>query len=720
MARLEDYGTAKEYLSAAWNEHISKVIVAPIKLPAGDNGLVIIDSTLTQPSLACVLTHPDGRLSFLTGYLAPLERATSKDKLVSMATDLLFYRMDSLETMNFGEGLRAFGLLGTVSHSAWQSVTNFVEGLPEKHIAARIPLSELMVSEQRRFEAGGLRQVRETLNDEALFALRACDTFLWRDYEFYAAEGNLGKFRGQAAGVYPLLASYFVQRPSLKRAIDDQQSLTDAVIAAFGKNKRGEVVVTKGLLNRMRNVDWPLNGIPVDTMVYALSQIPPEWFPSDEAEWEAFCDITATVGHFFLKAEDDSSFDAKSLFAGCGGKWVQFRERIANAYTNTRPPEGSTEITVKFFEQAVSWDELRGLPRQKVAVLAENFVNSLQNLPEEGVNRRDIATWITNKVRPNISRAAIRNACIDLEDVRRLFSQKVLLPLAAYKTGMSEMPISQLHRETADQAAGEILFAGKAATALFEISRQAHSQYEALFAAGIDEDETRAKLKDEQRRRQAMAEIGIYDTEQGEDDWPPLCPIVQAPNGIFIVPLTSSQLLAEEGRHGHNADNSRGLYHCVGGYAPQCRTGSSHVLSFRRLTPGGQATFERLSTLETKAVSKTNVKISVKQHRGFDNQEIPLEARQAFEWFCKAVETGEVPINFEMISAYAMQMALSTDDIEKECGYDWRIRKHIENAMMPWAPYVGKKYRKMGLDSFAETEAVMSVRETLLPTAYKL
>jgi hypothetical protein len=111
--------------------------------------------------------------------------------------------------------------------------------------------------------------------------------------------------------------------------------------------------------------------------------------------------------------------------------------------------------------------------------------------------------------------------------------------------------------------------------------------------------------------------------------WSALCPTLTAPNGVQLVPLTTSAELAEEGRV---------MRHCVGGYAQQCLSGGSHIFSVR------DAKGLRLSTLQ---LVQRDRSVSVGQNFAFANGRASNLAVEAGCWLNAQINSGEIRIDWD-------------------------------------------------------------------------
>jgi hypothetical protein len=309
----------------------------------------------------------------------------------------------------------------------------------------------------------------------------------------------------------------------------------------------------------------------------------------------------------------------------------------------------------------------------------------------------------------------MRTACIGVDDMLGTFSKKVVLPLAALKSNMQDVYLAQLQRENARMAAAKVLCGGMAASSVFESSRWFHSQFEQILNAGADEqtDAARRAREDAIRTAAALNALGVDHGAIPPDGWPPLCAITQAPNGVYIVPLTEGALLRQEGFRGINPDGTEGLHHCVGGYSETCRRGG-HILSMRVITPDGLS-FRRLSTAEITPIVYGDKHIDVRQHYGRGNGAIPEASARAMEWFRGQIASGAVPLNYDGIRQHLGSLGIKADDMAAVCGYEWREAERIDRAMAPWGKLVGKRYRKMGLDEFSAEPEIAALTNLFNP-----
>jgi len=715
MAKTSTTDTAGlgEFLARRWAAHKERFQAVRFEFPGGV-GFGVLDRGSSPPSGQLVASWDDGKVKSLA--VTPSESGAARGA-AELFRDAVSGALDEREVRPlparqaaalFGLGAPAAGAVGAAARSA----ALFCERLPDRAAAERIDAAALALKEERRLLDAGLDEIQERMNADALHALRAADEFGWTDYAFYALGGERGERRRQAADAYPLLATLMARRPSLKIAIDASGrrpegaektvSLNDALQKAFGNDDTGAPRLGKAVLKRLNGLDWPTGGIAPDRLVLALAEIPADWFPRTREDWDAFCDLTATVG---ATLRDVTRLPPETLYKDCGGRWAEFALRCAKAYTDTRPPEGfdlrppadAVGPALKALQAAIDWKAVEAAPRADVPGLAARIAAAAD--APEGIRREDVEDWIRRLHAPDTGRQALRNACLDVEDMVASLAYQVVLPLAANENRERDVYISDVQIERAMDSAAEILFAAKAAPGVFELSRHWHTQQEQIRARIVGEEAPGPEVR---------------AVEVAPDGWAPLTASAQAPNGVWMVPLTDPRMLADEGRRGVNKDGSEGLHHCVGGYHDACRDRGHHIVAVRRIGPDGRV--QRLSTAEVLPVAHGQTELKVRQHRGRHNATPPADALAAWEWYLGQVRSGALAVNHDRIRVHLTQVYQKVDDVRKLSGYDWRNREAVARAMAPWAPYVGKRYRRMDADEFARQPEMDVVRQSISPT----
>lgn len=292
----------------------------------------------------------------------------------------------------------------------------------------------------------------------------------------------------------------------------------------------------------------------------------------------------------------------------------------------------------------------------------------------------------------------VPSAMRDVRDMIGCFADVVVLPLAAHGHGSSEVVVTPELRQRAEAVARMMLMGDRSAHVVTDLSRRWHSQRAAIL------DVTR--LMAAERRQQLLGDIR-------EGGWPLLTDSVQAPNGLWLVPLGTPNLLAWEGLHGLDPNGVMGLHHCVGGYSSKCIKGDCHIVSVRKVFDDGS--YERLSTIEFDRLKPRSDQLSVLQNRSHGNGVPSGPAKDATSWYIEAMAHGHVPIHRERIGAFLEREAESFDGLERFCGFDWRDRDTLNAAVGPWGPFVNSAWSRVGLDDLVQAEAVAWVRETIAP-----
>lgn len=206
-------------------------------------------------------------------------------------------------------------------------------------------------------------------------------------------------------------------------------------------------------------------------------------------------------------------------------------------------------------------------------------------------------------------------------------------------------------------------------------------------------------LEMSERYRNAQAKSQIK-----EGGWPGLTNPVQAPNGLWLVPLCTSDELTEEGRR---------LSHCVGGYTRQAKECNSHIVSIRTQNPDGSTTSH--STAEFSGIKQAVPKLHQVQHQAYRNHTPDAVYRDAMGWYVRQVESGRLKTNWELIRAFLDDTLVVMDQVERLCGYDWRERQNLDMAVRPWGAFVTKAYRTKGLDALMDSDQAGAIIDGMTP-----
>jgi hypothetical protein len=592
--------------------------------------------------------------------------------------------------IELGRGLSYLGRHGGTCLIAERVVGSFLAKMVETRPGLVIPddLVNGMKSKVAEVVSPVADDVMSHLNADAIHSLRAVEDFNWQVYEFYAEESELGHRRRQAAESYPILAEYMARKLGLRSGIGrDGFRLKDEIIKSFGKGADGSPVVSSAVIDRLNRVDVCL---PIDTIcgngrfiqmvdrhltitAFAdiLGDLPPDWIPKGAAEWQAFCDF-ATVYAFILK--DSIGVDVKTLTAGCGGKWVEFRERLAKALTDTRPPLGLAEEDAERLRSAIDMKALGKSDKTQVPRMAREMVSRL-TIPE-GVSKEAVSGWITRQFVPEMSLTALWNACFEAELMVQSFADQVILPFCAAQSGQRSSIRSGEAKILARKAAANVLCGGKSLPAIFEVSRKYATMKPKIDTEVADSAEA---------RRNAIVLANIPT-----DGWSPMfLNDIMTPQGLRVVCLYSESQLKEEGA---------ALEHCVGGYANTCRNGG-HILSLRRYNDDGS--FTRVSTVEIERIPHGEKRFNVRQNYGRHNKFPGQPAVDAIKWVQDMVMKEQIAINHDGIKSYSTNLyGPDVDAVSIACGYDWSEPENLKRASIAWNEFKSKKYRSMRIAEF--------------------
>jgi len=728
--------TEKAILAKAWKKH--RELFRPYRVSS--TKCVIVDKTLTPPY--AVTFFLDGKL------IRGVEVSMAGDVPVKRLVERIGPDYPDARTLSFQEVIQRLGIAPGAMDLARVSVERFQETLGNPVLAARLPIEDLVNSERIRLREGGISEILGQVDVDALEALKLAEGIEERDYNFYAAPGEVGVIRRQAAQVYPLLAPMFSRRISLEDAIDQKASLVDAIEAAYtpgaapGSTETPSPLITKAAVGRLRGMMHPARGLAPDFIAQVMTELPPDWFPKKASDlrledWEAFTDLVSPA---VFRIAPLSGTALTTLLEGCAGRWEALRERVVRGFTDSRPPMGADESLVERLKIEIPWKAIKELPKWKVPAAAQEITRALAGDLNE-VRREDIADWIVRLEAPHGDRHAITAACTEAEMIAATFANKVLLPLATHVIAPSRPISSYANSEAAKALAGRILFGGKSMVAVCEIIREFRAVSSLIASAGAPQTEL-DELEEMKKRQIVQAhenenlrKLGVNpDSDPGPDDWAPLTRIVQAPNGLWLVPLTSDRAVHEEGsgpqfanRERENPDGSLGLNLCLGSpsyrkhYVTRCQHGEEHLISVRHAASpdAGRQVFERVATAQITEVSVEKQKFSVAQYMAIGNTPPGLEALRAIDWYRHEILSGRLPINQDALLTSKRQAIAKLDPIKLLCDYEWRDERYIQNAMAPWGKFVPKRIRQLGFEGFKNSPEMRDLIEFIEPGTHR-
>ncbi len=646
-------------------QHLGRFALEGVETPGG-HGLVSLDGTGANPVLTLMTVGVDGQVTFTRATIQasrlPQGAAADGRGPIAAAMDCLDAPDTRTAETTFSEGLEWFGLRRGTSGLAKRFAQSFAVTYPAAD-AAPEAVAEAM---DRMARTIAEKAVGDVLDSEAIHALRAIGTFPASAYAFYAVHGDRRVARHQAAAAYPLLAGAMSQKFGLKMAVDSRKPLGEAFEKAFGVDPTGRTRLPKALQKRIQGLEWGDGNVPFEVVADALAGLPPEWFPKSETDWKAFLDVADTLLRYLPPIIGENS---ASLANGCGGKWAEFRRRVAKSATNTMPPEDLPEIEKERWKPVV-----------------------------------------------DDSKDALSAATLGVIDMVRHFRDLVLLPVSA-DGAREDIPLSEETKRAAGEVGGRLLCRGKSLPAILDLQRAWHTRAASINESVVAEDVRRERALREERLSQGVLR------EVPEDGWAPLCNVVVAPNGVTVMPLVSPLELTEEGCHGTNPDGTEGLHHCVGGYVGSCKQQGHHIVSFRdydeepfKAKGKQRPPFVRLSTAEFGKLDADSNKVSLRQNRSRHNTAPSHRAQAAYDWFVTEVESGNIPINRAGIMTYMTQRVRPRDDVQDLAGYDRRSQDLVAIALRAWTPLMDKRFRDIDVEGLRSMPELEDLVEAVAPS----
>lgn len=480
-----------------------------------------------------------------------------------------------------------------------------------------------LARELRDGMADSIRRCLPGIDEDAVAAMAKGTEKRLSTYAFLAESGERGRYRRQAANAYPVFADLLNGGFKLKLAVDRGAALVD-VLAPLLSSLAGQSV-GKALLKRFASAPALPEGMRLAPVIRFAASIQPDWFPKDEAGWEAFYHLADGLVSDLQVPSD--YFGA--LVAGSKGDWDALVSRaVRSAYPDPEHPAHSSRLPY------------------------------------------------------------LRAALIGCRDMVESFVDAVVLPLVAHAQDADQVYLNPTIRAKAAAWGMEMLLKGRPLPDVLDLSRRFHQEQADMFAGAVE------------------ARLSKLKSQVAEGGWPGLTAPVQAPNGYWIVPLCTDEELREEGRH---------LNHCVGrgGYSAGARTCSHHIVSVRRVM--GDGSLVPCSTAQFEGITEPRPDLTLRQHRAYENSLPGDDMQDALSWYRREVRSGGIPTNWELINAFVANELVSSDQVERGCGYDWREREELDRAVRPWGAFVTKAYRTRNLDSLMDSPEAAAVIEQMTP-----
>ncbi len=139
--------------------------------------------------------------------------------------------------------------------------------------------------------------------------------------QFYAGDDERALNRKRHGQIYPILSDVMAAKLQVKRVIDTKTgSLPEALCKTLSSS---EFEVTPAYLKRFAKMKAFPAGCDRASMLAFSAHVPPDWLPSTDEEWTAFCQIaTAVIGE--LTPPNDQ---IRTMVKSSSGKWAALRDK---------------------------------------------------------------------------------------------------------------------------------------------------------------------------------------------------------------------------------------------------------------------------------------------------------------------------------------------------------------------------------------------------------
>jgi hypothetical protein len=552
-----------------------------------------------------------------------------------------------------------------------------LNGQVEHNVLAALNLSGMEETAIEAFAQSVEKQVQNLpIDHRAVAILAKSGRPQLSSIAFYSGDDERAANRRQQADIYPMFSDLLAARLNLKLTIDRKDgSLAEKLAAALSNDA---YTISPAVLKRFSQAERVPDGCDVASIMMFAHSVPMDWLPKGGDDFAAFAHIATAVCETF---ENPAEY-VPTLIKGCGGKWNDLLGKVVKAaYPPPRKPKPEP-----------------GAPQLESPANPQAVVDSAHPVHQGGNAIVPAAPEDPNYIPPPPNALAIRYSLRGMQDMVRQFTDNIVIPMAAHRQASNEVFISPDLRHEAEVHAQRVLLTGRTLAEIADISRRFHQeQYRIMEGSPVLQAE---------RKRFIAATNG--------EGWPGLTSEVQAPNGLWIVPLKTTGQLKDEGAN---------MDHCVGGYTAKAERCSSHIVSIRSLTPDektGNLVARPLSTCEIGEISGPSGPFKQRQHYTTKNTTPSPAAQQALGWYLSAMEAGEIPVNWEQIKVFKESGGVKADAIERFCKYDWRDPDLLFEATVPWFPILPKSFRDFDLEGIVDMEGMQAVSETIPPDVLRL
>lgn len=356
--------------------------------------------------------------------------------------------------------------------------------------------------------------------DRDILALLAQATQYGQDsYHFYAATGERGVVRRQAARAYPAFARAIAEIPALRRAVDRRRPLVPALARTF--------MVDEATVRCFHTFGYRVFPDLIEYLLLFLQDIDGSLCPGRRAptaaQWAAFAVLAREINALasFVGGMDGRVEALHALLRGFDGDWAALYGRVGGVIRRPEVPATAVPLTPQVHEAFHPRQRAQEEERIAHAVAWEGF-QAAHHLP-----------WSGESVR----------------DALRAFAYAVCLPLAARDSGREDVVVDRGALRLAEAVATRFVLRGRAFEQVVAFAQAFHEAIGALFPG-----------------------VSLRNVRGARLAWSRPSPPVGTPNGIAVVPLGSNQDLVEEGA---------ALDNCLPLYAVHCAVEGRRVLSLR-------------------------------------------------------------------------------------------------------------------------------------------
>jgi hypothetical protein len=186
-----------------------------------------------------------------------------------------------------------------------------------------------------------------------------------------------------------------------------------------------------------------------------------------------------------------------------------------------------------------------------------------------------------------------------------------------------------------------------------------------------------------------------------------------------VLPLTSQQMLADEGANGVDAAGMRGLDHCVGGlnYVIASLEGNCRIVSIREIMPDGSRVRQSTAEFRYRAPdSNGDARYMMLQHRGRANRSPDDAVCEVLFRYQRGLvgAAGEKRLEVDHAGLTPVGEPLTVSAI---AGYDTDTPEHVETVLRLWEPLLSRPLRGLDLEQFREACGISAAKTNLVGLA---